>query len=42
MPDEKASYGADVFIFPSEIKQVVLNILQNARDAISEKTNKKC
>lgn len=37
MPDEKASYGADVFIFPSEIKQVVLNILQNARDAISEK-----
>lgn len=37
MPSEDSSYGEDVLIFPSEIKQVVLNILQNARDAISEK-----
>lgn len=43
MPPKGSVYGKNIRIFPSEMKQVILNILQNARDAISEKrlkTNK--
>lgn len=40
MPPAGYVYGQDVDIFPSELKQVVLNIIQNARDAITEKREK--
>jgi PAS domain S-box-containing protein len=37
MPAPDVKYGREIKIITSELKQVVLNILQNARDAISEK-----
>lgn len=36
LPEPGRAYGRDVFISSSEMKQVMLNILQNARDAIAE------
>ncbi|ADD69486.1 multi-sensor signal transduction histidine kinase [Denitrovibrio acetiphilus DSM 12809] len=39
LPDADAKYGKDILISSSEMKQVLLNILQNARDAIAEKRN---
>ena len=39
-PAEGKKYGGNVIIFPSEMKQVVLNILNNARDAISERRSR--
>jgi PAS domain S-box-containing protein len=37
LPALGVKYGKNLLLIPSEIKQVVLNILQNARDAIAEK-----
>lgn len=40
MPDGNSVYGRDIFIYPSEMKQVLLNIIHNARDAITEKRSR--
>ena len=37
MPAPDVSYGREIEIITSELKQVILNILQNARDAIGER-----
>jgi len=38
LPPHDMVFGDDIVIISSEMKQVLLNILQNARDAISEKS----
>jgi signal transduction histidine kinase len=37
LPPSDTNYGKDILISSSEMKQVLLNILQNARDAITER-----
>jgi len=37
LPDKPEKYGDPVYMFPSEMKQVILNIFQNARDAINDR-----
>jgi len=40
LPEEDFVFGKDISISESEMKQVVLNILQNARDAITDRRSK--